>query len=81
MEIRSAFEFVEEGKVLRDAAGGDEQVAAVGGQAELVENPCGGFSEFTEDGEGRAGSFRFVRRWAWFECAGRRSRKSSRVVR
>ena len=32
MEIRSAFELVEEGKVLRDAAGGDEQVAAAGGR-------------------------------------------------
>ena len=50
MEIRSAFEFVEEGKVLRYAAGGDEQVAAIGGEAEPIENPCGGFSEFTEDG-------------------------------
>ena len=50
MEIRSAYELVEEGKVLRDAAGGDEQVAAVGGEAEPIENPCGGFSEFPEDG-------------------------------
>ena len=43
MEIRSAFELVEEGKVLRDAAGGDEQVAAIAGEAEPIENPCGGF--------------------------------------
>lgn len=50
MEIRSAFELVEEGKVLRYAAGGDEQVAAIGGEAEPIENPCGGFSEVTEDG-------------------------------
>ena len=33
MEIRSAFEFVGEGKVLRDAAGGDDQEAAIAGEA------------------------------------------------
>ena len=33
MEIRSALEFVGEGKVLRDAAGCDDQEAAAAGEA------------------------------------------------